>query len=120
LEVFFAQAVAALVASGSLFLFLWILRAASIHHSRFLPPLCPITAVFKHPHKAVVLQAFENFASYASYIPNEQALMTGILDAFVTLYDYSPERFQAQLCWQWYALTCSRFSLRQQRFEKSG
>ncbi|ELR25264.1 Exportin 1like protein [Acanthamoeba castellanii str. Neff] len=56
LEVFFAQAVAALVAS----------------------------AVFKHPHKAVVLQAFENFASYASYIPNEQALMTGILDAFVT------------------------------------
>jgi len=55
--------------------------------------------VFKHPHKAVVLQTFENFASFASYIPNEQALMTGILDAFVTLYDYSSGRFGAQLCW---------------------
>ena len=101
LEVFFAQAVAALVASGSLFLFsMGPARAVNkfITYAVFLS-LCPVTAVFKHPHKAVVLQTFENFASYASYIPNEQALMTGILDAFVTLYDYSSERFEAQLCW---------------------
>lgn len=96
---FFAQAVAALVASGSLFLFSMDSARAVNSSLTLSSSLCPITAVFKHPHKAVVLQTFENFASYASYIPNEQALMTGILDAFVTLYDYSSERFEAQPCW---------------------
>lgn len=83
LEMFFSQATSALAQSGQEYNF--SRRRSFLFSSVNL--LSSFTAVFKHSHKAVVIQTFENFASYAQYIPNDQALMTAILDAFVTLYE---------------------------------